>query len=210
MKQSQKVFFSVGISLEGFMAGPNRSPNNPMGDGGGPNLHRWIFRQKTFLEELGVSKGGETGPDDDMVKMIFARAGASIMGHNMFAEGEKVWPENAPFHHPVFVLTHEKRDPWERPGGTTFYFVNDGMESALDKARKAAGEKDVQINGGGNALIQYLNAGLVDDFILHYSPVFLGKGGLPLFENLDPRVKVKIRETIPSEDVIHVVYDVVK
>jgi dihydrofolate reductase len=208
--KDQKVFFSTGISLNGYMAGPNRSPENQMGDGGGPKLHSWIFKQKTFRDQLGIPGGGETGPDDDLIKMIFSRAGASIMGHDMFLEGEKSWPENAPFHHPVFVLTHEKREQWVRPGGTTFFFVNDGIESALEQARKAAGDKDVQINGGGNTLMQYLNGGFVDDFIIHISPVFLGSGGLPLFENVQTGIKIKIRETIASQDATHIIYDVIK
>jgi dihydrofolate reductase len=101
------------------------------------------------------------------------------MGKNMFDGGERVWPEEAPFHAPVYVLTHEVREPWERPGDTTFYFVNDGIESTLKQARDAAGDKDVRISGGANAIQQYLRAGLVDQFTIHYSPVFFG-GGIPL------------------------------
>ena len=208
MDNVQKVFFSMGLSLEGFIAGPHASPQNPMGDGGGEHLHKWLFNQKAFRENLGLGEGGETGKDNDIALAIMKRAGAGIMGDNMFKEGEIVWPENAPFHMPEFVLTKAEREPWERPGGTTFNFVTDGIESALKQAKEAAGGKDVQIHGGANAIQQYLNAGLVDEFIIHYSPVFLGAGGIPLFANISPGIKIRIVETVSSPNVTHVTYAV--
>ncbi len=125
----------------------------------------------------------------------------------MFDGGERYWPEEAPFHTPVFVLTHKVRKPWERPGGTTFYFVNDGIESALGQARKTAGNKDIRIAGGANVVQQYLNAGLIDEFTIHYSPVFFGNGS-PLFSGISQDVNVRIKEAVASKEVTHVTFEV--
>jgi len=203
---TQKVFFHIGVSLDGFSAGPHASPQNPMGDGGGPRLHKWLFDQEAFRKNGGFGEGGETGQDNEIAKAKLFRAGAGVMGYNMFKEGEISWPPNVPFHHKIFVLTKEQRDPVEYPGGTTFYFVTDGIESALSQAKEAAGDKDVQIHGGPNTIQQYLNAGLVDEFIIDCAPVFLGTGSIPLFADINPNIKVKIVETIPSKYVTHVKY----
>src|SRR5207245_6545653 len=120
---------------------------------------------------------------NDIVRETFERTGASVMGKRMFGLGEQAWPEEAPFHTPVFVVTHEKRDPWERPGGTTFHFVSDGIESALDQAREAAGDRDVRIAGGGATLLEYVHAGLIDEFSIALSPVLFG-AGIRLFEGV--------------------------
>jgi dihydrofolate reductase len=144
-----------------------------------------------------------------MMQQTFERTGASIMGAKMFAGGEKFWPEEAPFHTPVYVLTHAVREPWQRPGGTTFYFVNDGIESALAQARQASGGRDIRIAGGANVVRQYLNAGLVDEFTLHYAPVLFGQG-TRLFADMNPEVKIRIRETVPSDNVVHVIYEAVR
>jgi dihydrofolate reductase len=151
-----QVFFDVGVSLDGFIAGPNRRPGNPLGDGG-IRIHEWLFRTAYFRELLGMP-GGEASKDDGMVRAIFARAGAYVMGRRMFDEGEVGWPEEAPFHAPVLVLTHSPRDPWPRKGGTTFVFVADGIASALAQARAAAGGRDVRISGGAAAIRQFLEA----------------------------------------------------
>ena len=135
-----KVFFDVAVSLDGYLAGPNAGPKSPIGDGG-PALHAWMIRTRAFREHLSIGEGGEEGEDDRLVRATFARIGANVMGKRMFDEGAVNWPQNAPFHTPVFVLTHEKREPWERPGGTTFYFVNDGIEAALRRAREVCGGK---------------------------------------------------------------------
>src|SRR5207244_6782213 len=111
--------------------------------------------------ELG--EGGEEGRENEIVRETFERTGASVMGKRMFDLGEQAWPEEAPFHTPVFVVTHEKREPWERPGGTTFHFVNDGIEPALDQAREAAGDRDVRIAGGGATILENVNAGLIEE-----------------------------------------------
>src|SRR5260221_14359638 len=122
-----KVFVHVGISLDGFIAGSNRGPTNPLGDRG-RTIHQWMFEQRAFRELLSLADGGETGPDNDVIAAIARRTGASIVGKRMFDEGEASWPEKAPFHTPVFVLAHASRASWPRPGGTTFHFVNDGIE----------------------------------------------------------------------------------
>ena len=156
-----KVFFSVSMSLDGFIA--PESLGELMGQQW-MELQQWIFPQRFFRENLKLGEGGEEGRDNDIVRETFERTGASVMGKRMFDAGEQMWPEEAPFHTPVFVVTHEKRDPWERPGGTTFHFVNDGIETALDQAREAAGDRDVRIAGGGATILEYVNAGLIDEF----------------------------------------------
>ena len=154
-----KVFFSVSMSLDGFIA--PESVEDLMGQQW-MELQQWLFRQRFFRENLKLGEGGEEGRDNDIARETFERTGASVMGKRMFDAGEQGWLEEAPFHTPVFVVTHEKRDPWERPGGTTFHFVNDGIEPALDQAREAARDRDVRIAGGGMTILEYVNAGLID------------------------------------------------
>lgn len=200
-----KVFVSMGISLDGCVAEPNRSIDN-LGSEGWMSLHRWVFAQKSFRELLGFGDGGETGEDNRYLESVNRRTGVSIMGKKMFNEGERSWPEEAPFHTPVFVLTHELREPWERKGGTTFHFVNDGIEAALGRAREVAGAKDIRISGGANVVRQYLNAGLVDELMLSVAPVFLGPG-LKLFEGIDANaLGLEIIEAIDSPKVTHLRY----
>jgi dihydrofolate reductase len=178
-----KVFVFLGMSLDGYIAGPNNTLEN-MGGDGWMDLHKWHFGQRVFRQNLKLGEGGETGPENQFLESILARTGVSIMGKQMFDQGEVAWPEEAPFHTPVFVVTHEVREPWERKGGTTFHFVNDGIEGALRRARDVVGEKDIRIAGGGSTVIQYLNAGLVDELLLAVAPTFLGCG-LRLFEGID-------------------------
>lgn len=202
-----KVFVDVGISLDGFIAGPNGGAKNPLGDNG-LKIHDWMFKQMAFLEHLKLPGSGETGIDNDLVDTTFNRIGANIMGNNMFIEGEANWPEEAPFHCPVYVLTHKKRDPWIRPGGTTFYFTNEDIRTLLQKVKKYAGDKDVRISGGANVIQQYFNAGLVDELTLHVVPLILGKG-VCLFENIDKeKFSIEIIEVINSKQVTHLIYKV--
>jgi dihydrofolate reductase len=147
-------------------------------------LQQWIFPTRFFRENLQLGESGEEGRDNDIARETFERTGASVMGKRMFDAGEQMWPEDAPFHTPVFVVTHEKRDPWERPGGTTFHFVTDGIETALDQAREAAGDRDVRIAGGGETILEYVNALLIDEFSITLSPVLFGSG-IRLFEGVD-------------------------
>src|SRR3954454_4479846 len=176
-----KVFFSVSMSLDGFIA---PATSEELMGRQWMELQRWIFPTRFFREDLTLGRGGEEGPGNDIVRQTFERTGASVMGKRMFDAGEGMWPENAPFHTEVFVVTHERRAPWQRPGGTTFHFVNEGIEQALDRAREAAGNRDVRIAGGGATILQYVNAGLVDEFTITLSPVLFGCG-VRLFDGVD-------------------------
>ncbi|HEX6798750.1 MAG TPA: dihydrofolate reductase family protein [Ktedonobacterales bacterium] len=210
-----KVFFSVSMSLDGFIA-PEGMDLEHASDPDYEDwlklwseLQNWVSQQKFFRENLELGEGGETGQDNDILEETFNRTGVSIMGKRMFEGGEMFWPEEAPFHTPVFVLTQQVREPWVRPGGTTFYFVNDGIESALRQAREAAGDRDIRIAGGANAILQYLNAGLVDEFAIALAPVFFGRG-IRLFDGIDRRkVTLEIVEAIHSPLVTHLRYSVV-
>ena len=200
-----KVFFSVSISLDGFIA-PDFQDES-MGQRW-MELQQWVFPQRLFRENLKLGEGGEEGRDNDILRETFERTGASVMGKRMFEGGERGWPEEAPFHTPVFVVTHEQREPWVRPGGTTFFFVNDGIEAALDQAREAAGDRDVRIAGGGTTIVEYLNAGLVDEFSIALSPVLLG-AGIRLFDGVEAgRVALELIRAEPSQRVTHVSYAV--
>jgi dihydrofolate reductase len=202
-----KVFVNVGMSLDGFIAGLNGGPKNPMG-GVSPLLHAWMFKQDVFRKKLGIPGDGETGRDNELATRTFDRIGANIMGKRMFDEGEAAWPEDAPFHCPVYVLTKEKRDPWPRPGGTTFYFVNDGIERAFELAKEAAGSKDVRISGGAALIRQYLEAGYVEELEISLAPVILGEG-VRLFEGIGrSKLKLEMEEVIPSSGVTHLRYRV--
>lgn len=199
------VFFSVSMSLDGFVA--PESPEDLMGPQW-MELQQWIFPQRFFRENLKLGEGGEEGRDNDIVRETFERTGASVMGKRMFDAGEPAWPEDPPFHTPVFVVTHEKRAPWKRAGGTTFHFVNDGIESALDRAREAAGDRDVRIAGGGATILEYLNAGLVDEFTVALAPVVFG-AGVRLFEGVDAaRLALEPIRAETSPRVTHLTYAV--
>jgi len=202
-----KVFFSVSMSLDGFIAPAS------LDDLMGPQwmeLHQWVFPQRFFRENLKLGDGGDEGRDNDILRETFERTGASVMGKRMFDAGEHAWPEEAPFHTPVFVVTHDKRDPWERPGGTTFHFVNDGVETALRHAREAAGDRDVRIAGGGATILQYVNAGLIDELSIALSPVLFGSG-IRLFEGVDAsRVALQPVRAEPTQRVTHLTYAVRK
>jgi dihydrofolate reductase len=142
------------------------------------------------------------------VRETFERTGANVMGKRMFDAGEQAWPEEPPFHTTVLVVTHETRDPWERPGGTTFHFVNDGIEPALDQAREAAGDRDVRIAGGGATILEYVNAGLIDEFTIALSPVLFGSG-IRLFEGVDAgRVALEPVLAEPTQRATHLTYAV--
>lgn len=212
---NSKVFFDVAASLDGFIAPEGMDlahatdPDYKQWASQWTKLQSWVFQQQFFRKNLKLGEGGETGQDNRRLEEIFNRTGVSIMGKRMFEVGERLWPEEAPFHTPVFVLTHQVRKPWERPGGTTFHFVNDGIEKALGQARKAAGNRDIRIAGGANVIQQYLNAGLVDEFTIHYSPVFFGQGER-LFSGTSKEIKVRIKGAVPSREVTHVTFEVEK
>lgn len=213
------VFFSVTMSLDGFMA-PDDAVSvdhvfSPEGRDD-PRVRRWMAQwsqlqswllgQRWFRENLKLGEGGEEGVDNDVARATFERTGASVMGKRMFDGGERAWPEEAPFHTPVFVLTHTERDPWERPGGTTFHFVDDGIESALRQARAAAGDRDVRIAGGAETIQQYLDRGLVDEFSITLAPVLFGTG-IRLFDHVDPdRIALHQARADCSPRVTHLTY----
>jgi len=210
-----KLFIDISTSLDGFVAGPNQTLDEPLGRGG-EQLHEWVFGLKAWREPHGL-EGGETGPASELVEKSLARTGATIMGRRMFSGGEGPWEDdpnpdawwgdNPPFHHPVFVLTHHAREPLVKEGGTTFTFVTDGTESALAQAKEAAGDKDVAIGGGASVAQQYLRAGLVDDLRLHLAPVLLGDG-VRLFENhLGPdQVKLECTGVVEDPAATHITY----
>src|SRR5919197_487974 len=201
-----KVFFSVTVSLDGYMAPEWRSDDQWMSQW--MQLQDHVFHQRFLRGNLELGGDGETGDDNRILEETFERTGVTIMGKRMFDAGERSWPEEAPFHTPVFVLTHQRREPWERPGGTVFHFVNDGYESALRQAREVAGDRDIRIGGGVNTVQQYLNAGLVDEFHLAVAPVLLGSG-IRLFDGIDPEsVGLELREAIRTPRVHHLRYGV--
>src|SRR5512137_2812634 len=184
-----KIFANIALSLDGYMAPEGMTIENwdkpeykNWGEKWGA-LMRWIFNQQFFRENLKLGPGGETGPVNDMLRKTTERIGANIMGKRMFEQGEVAWPEEAPFHTPVYVLTHQKREPWVRPGGTTFHFVNDGPENALAHARVSAGGRDIRIDGGAEVIQQFLNLGVIDELEIALAPVLFG-GGRRLFANL--------------------------
>ena len=166
----------------------------------------WVLKLQYFRENLKLGPGGETGPLNDMLKNTTERIGANIMGKRMFEQGERAWPEAAPFHTPVYVLTHAKREPWVRPAGTTFCFINDGPERALELARESAGKRDIRIAGGANVIQQYLNMGVVDELEIALAPV-LFVAGRRLFENLrEPGPQFRIDRVVDSPTATHVRY----
>jgi len=203
------VFVNIGLSLDGYLAPEGMTMGRPEFKNWGAKwgaLMAWIVNQQSFREKLKFGPGGETGPVNDMVRQTFERTGASIMGRRMFDQGEVSWPEEAPFHTPVYVLTHDKREPWMRPGGTTFHFINEGPERALALARKAAGNRDVRISGGADVIQQYLNLGVVDELEIALAPVFFG-GGRRLFENLsEPGPQFRIAEVLDGPAATHLRY----
>jgi dihydrofolate reductase len=199
-----KIIFDSGISLDGFFAGNNRGPNNPMGGVSG-QIHQWMFKQKAFWKHIKLEGGEEYGTDSKLIEDVFERTGSYIMGKRMFEEGEVVWAEDL-FEADVYVLTHEIRKPWVQKGKTTFHFINDGIQSALEKARQSANGKDIRIQGGANTIQQFLNAGLVDEFFIHIAPVFLGSG-IRLFDSIDNnKYDIQVLEVIPSNFTTHLRY----
>jgi dihydrofolate reductase len=200
---------NFAISLDGYAAGPDQSLDNPLGVGG-ERLHEWAFATRGARESEGL-EGGETGLDDDFVAARTKGIGATIMGRNMFGPVRGEWADEAwtgwwgddpPYHHPVFVLTHHPRPPIPMKGGTTFHFVDGGIEEALDRAVEAAGGQDVAIGGGASTVQQYLRAGLIDEMHVPIVPVLLG-GGERLFDNLGGDAGYECVELICSPAVAH-------
>ena len=199
------------MSLDGFVAGPSQSVENPLGIGG-MNLHEWVFPLAVWRAMQGLD-GGEVNESSRVVEEGLANIGATVMGRNMFGghpgpwnaakPWNGWWGTNPPFHHPVFVLTHHAREPLQAEGGTTFTFVTDGIESALARARRAAGGRDVSLAGGAKAAQQYLVAGLVDEMEIHLVPTLLGRGE-GLFDGVgDDLHGLELVRTVATPTVTH-------
>ncbi len=205
----------ISVSADGYVAGPNQSLENPLGEGG-ENLHDWVVALKAWRERHGM-EGGEVNASTPVVEESLVGLGAEIMGRGMFGGGpgpwgDDPWPgwwgENPPFHRPVFVITHHEREPLTL-ADTTFTFVTGGIEAALAQAREAAAGLDVQISGGADVINQYLSAGLVDELELHIAPRLLG-GGARLFDGVGPEVELEQVRAVEAPGVTHVKYRVVK
>ena len=206
-----RLRFKISMSLDGYVAGPNQSVENPLGIGG-MRLHEWAFALAIFRSMHGM-EGGEVNESTRVVEEGLENIGATVMGRNMFGGHPGPWNEETPwngwwgpdppYHHPVFVLTHHAREPLVMEGGTTFYFVTDGIESALEQARRAAGGKDVTLAGGANAAQQYLKAGLVDEMEINLAPTLLGSGER-LFDGVgDDLHGLKLVQTVATPRVTH-------
>jgi dihydrofolate reductase len=212
-----KVRLDISMSLDGYVAGPEATFEDPLGRNG-MDLHEWVFGLRSWRASHGM-EGGETNADDEIVAEGVAATGAVIMGRKMFSGGEGPWGldpnaegwwgEEPPFGKPVFILTHYSRETQQMQGGTTFTFVNDGIESALEQARDAAGERDVLVAGGADVAQQYLRAGLLDELQIHIAPVFLG-GGTRLFEGIAPETAALVPERVvaATPSVTHLRYAV--
>jgi dihydrofolate reductase len=195
-----KVFAEMSMSLDGFIAGPNDNVDR---------LHEWLYDLSTWRAPHGMS-GGENNQDADVMDESFKRAGAFVMGRRMFNLAEEPWGSNPPFHSPVFVVTHEAREPLAKEGGTAFHFVTTGVEGAIRQAKAAAGDKDVSVSGGANTIQQCLKSGLVDELIIHLIPVLLG-GGILLFESLgNASIELESTRVIDSPKVTHLQFRVMK
>jgi dihydrofolate reductase len=206
-----KLRFRISMSLDGFVAGPSQSVDNPLGIGG-PRLHEWALALAVARAQHGLD-GGEVNESTPVVEEALANLGATVMGRNMFGGHPGPWDAktpwngwwgvNPPYHHPFFVLTHFPRQPLEMEGGTTFTFITDGIHAALEQARRAAGSKDVSLAGGARASQQYLAAGLVDEMEIHVVPALLGSGER-LFEGIgDDLHGLEVVQTIAAPRVTH-------
>jgi dihydrofolate reductase len=211
MPTMSRLRFRISISLDGFVAGPNQSVKNPLGIGG-ERLHDWVIPLAAWRAPHGL-EGGDVNESSRVVEESLVNIGATIMGRNMFGghpgrwDPEQPWKgwwgKKPPFHHPVFVITHHPRQPLVCEGGTTFHFVTEGIEAALEQARSAAGGKDVALAGGARVAQEYLAAGLVDEMELHVVPILLGSGER-LFDGLDDLHGLAIVRTVGTSEVLHV------
>jgi dihydrofolate reductase len=200
----------IAISLDGYAAGPNQSVNDPLGEGG-EQLHEWIFPLAAWRGPHGM-KGGKVDESTPVVEELLSNVGATIMGRKMFGghpgpwntakPWNGWWGSNPPFHHPVFVLTHHRREPLIMEGGTTFTFVTEGIERAYEQARRVADGKDVALAGGAAVAREYLNAGLVDEMQLHLVPILLG-GGERLFDGVNDLGGLALVRTVAAPNVTH-------
>ena len=212
-----KLRCHISMSLDGFVAGPNQSAENPLGEGG-EQLHDWVVPLAAFREAHG-GQGGEVNASTPVFEEATANIGAAVMGRGMFGPigggdwGDEKWTgwwgDNPPYHYPVFVVTHHRRDPVEMEGGTTYHFVTDGIAAALERAEEAAGGKDVMLWGGGQVIGQYLAAGLLDELELHVVPLLLGGGSSPFADLTGTGVRLEQVRAVEAPGVTHLKYRVV-
>jgi dihydrofolate reductase len=210
-----RVRLSLAMSLDGYIAGPDQSEQDPLGRGG-MQLHAWAFELAAFRDAHAM-EGGEVNASSKVVEEVVQDVGAYIMGRHMFGGGRGAWPDppwngwwgpNPPYHTPVFVVTHHPREPLVMEGGTTFHFVTDGIESAFAQAREAAGNRDIVLAGGADIIRQYLRAGLVDELQVNLVPVLLGSGER-LLDDLGSDIKLEVVRVIGAPGVTHLKYRVV-
>jgi dihydrofolate reductase len=207
-----KVRFQISMSLDGYVAGPDQTLEEPLGRGG-EQLHEWMIRSRSWREAHGL-EGGESGPDDNVAAERQQGKGAYVMGRGMFSGGAGPWEsdpnaaawwgDDPPFRAPVFVLTHHRRDPVVKQGGTTYTFVTGGIEAAVEQAEAAAGDLDVEVAGGASIVQQTLRARLLDELNIHLAPVLLG-GGVRLFEGVEP-AELELTRVLESPHVTHLRY----
>ena len=211
-----KVRVHISTSLDGYVAGPNQTQENPLGEGG-ESLHDWLIATKSWREAQGM-EGGDENVSNDVFAEALDNVGVEIMGRGKFGPADRGpwgddawqgwWGDDPPFHKPVFVVTHHEREPLTLTD-TTFTFVTDGIESAMRQAKEAAGDRDVFIGGGATIINEYLAAGLIDELELHVVPLLLG-GGARLFDGVGPDVKLELLRTIEAPGVTHLKYRVAK
>jgi dihydrofolate reductase len=209
-----KVRARIAISLDGYMAGPNQSEADPLGEGA-QVVHEWAFRQATFKEMQGVEGEGERGVSDEIMRASMSNLGAVVMGRNMFGPIRGPWPDeewkgwwgaDPPFHCPVYVLTRHPRDPFELENGNSFHFVTAGIESAIAEAKEAADDQDVTVGGGASTLQQAIAAGLLDEIIVSQVPVLVGAGER-LFDHLAAgAADFELTDVVQDRDVLHLTY----
>jgi dihydrofolate reductase len=207
------TILNISTSVDGFVAGPNQTLEQPLGEGG-EQLHEWVVVLESWRKQHGL-EGGETNADDEIVRQTHDRTGAFVMGRRMFSGGEGPWEDDPkaggwwgddpPFEASVFVVTHHPREPLTL-GATTFSFVTEGIEEAIRQARDAAGDRDVQVSGGASVAEQALDAGLLDELLIHVAPLLLG-AGVRLFERVDPR-SIELVRVVGSPRVTHLAYRV--
>jgi dihydrofolate reductase len=209
-----KTKAQVAVSLDGYMAGPNQSEANPLGEGA-EGLHEWIFKLASFRSQHNMGDDGERGVSDDVLRAAQENIGAVVMGRNMFGPVRGAWPDedwkgwwgdDPPFHCPVYVLTHHSRDPFELENGNSFHFVTEGIEKAMAEAREAADDQDVSVGGGASTLQQAIAAGLIDEIVVHQVPILLG-GGERLFDHLAAgAAKVELVDVVEGAEALHLTY----
>jgi dihydrofolate reductase len=210
-----KTVVDITMSLDGFVAGPNPTLEEPLGENG-EQLHEWAIETQSWRERHGV-EGGESNVDSEVIEEAFSSIGAHVMGRKMFSGGSGPWKndprshgwwgDEPPFHSPVYILTHHAREPEEMAGGTKFYFVTDGIEAAVEQAHAASGGRDVAVAGGANVIQQALAAGLIDEFQIHVAPLLLGGGTLLFGEGAKP-MELEATRVLSSPKATHLKFAV--